>query len=171
MDSIKGVVQHYFSCRWVMPDRPFNLNHCWELMHDLNFEKEDRVYNIYQGPRIGVSAQYMIGRDGTILQLVPLEFQAWHAGPSHFNGRDNCNEFMVGIENIGKAGVIFTDPQYHSNARLCAWLMNEYGFGYDQITGHEDVALPHGRKKDPGELWNREKHRDLTKNYLQMSGS
>jgi len=62
----------------------------------------------------------------------------------------NCNEFMIGIENVGYHEVPFTEAQYTANAHLCAWLMAEYGFETDMIAGHEDVAIPRGRKQDPG---------------------
>jgi len=149
--QIEGILQHYYSCINVNPERPYNLDLCWQLMHDLNLEPGDRLSDLYQGKKTYASAHFMIGRDGTILQLVPLEFQAWHAGVSEFNGRKHCNRFMVGIENIGAAGVPYTDEQYNSNAWLCAWLMDKYNIETDFIAGHEDVAP--GRKKDPGELF------------------
>ena len=146
-----GIVQHYFSCINVQPERPYNLDQCWQLMHDLNFDKSDRISDLYKGKRLYASAHFLIGRDGTILQLVPLEFQAWYAGRSSYDGRKGCNAFMFGIENVGGDGVPYTDAQYHSNAWLCAWLIKKFGIETDHIVGHEDVAP--GRKTDPGKLF------------------
>lgn len=151
--KIDGIVQHYFSCINVRPADPYSMENCWNLMHDLNFEQDDREFEIYYGPKASASAHFIIGRDGDIVQMVPLEFQAWHAGPSEFNGRKWCNNYMVGIENVGSAGVDFTRPQYIANAELCAWLMKKYRFSMDMITGHDTVALPPGRKHDPGETF------------------
>ncbi|RWR26809.1 N-acetylmuramoyl-L-alanine amidase [Sinirhodobacter populi] len=51
-----------------------------------------------------VSVHFVIERDGTITQLVPLNRRANHAGVSTFNGRSGCNDFAIGIEivNPGK---------------------------------------------------------------------
>ena len=44
------------------------------------------------------SAHLVIGRDGSITQLVDFDRRAWHAGTSHWDGRDNVNGFSIGIE-------------------------------------------------------------------------
>jgi len=145
-----GIVQHYFSGHWAFPEKRFDLELCWRLMHDLNFTPDERAFGLYDGQRVSASAHFLIGRAGEIWQLVPLRFVAWHAGRSAFGGLLNCNEFMIGIENVGYHEVPFTEAQYTANAHLCAWLMAEYGFETDMIAGHEDVAIPRGRKQDPG---------------------
>ena len=50
------------------------------------------------------SAHLVIGRDGSITQLVPFNRQAWHAGVSTWAGRSGVNNFSIGIEldNAGK---------------------------------------------------------------------
>jgi len=44
-----------------------------------------------------VSAHVLIHRDGRVTQFVPLNKRAWHAGRSVFQGRENCNDFSIGI--------------------------------------------------------------------------
>ena len=44
------------------------------------------------------SAHLVIGRDGTIVQCVPFNKKAWHAGKSSWKGRRGCNHFSIGIE-------------------------------------------------------------------------
>lgn len=51
------------------------------------------------------SAHVVLGRDGELIQIVPFNRKAWHAGPSRFNGRSNVNDFSIGIE-ISNAGWI-----------------------------------------------------------------
>lgn len=55
-------------------------------------------------PAAKASAHVVVGRNGVITQLVPFNQQAWHAGKSVYNGRENCNRFTIGIEivNPGK---------------------------------------------------------------------
>ena len=45
-----------------------------------------------------VSAHCLIRRDGEIVQYVPFDKRAWHAGASLYQGRERCNDFSVGIE-------------------------------------------------------------------------
>lgn len=50
------------------------------------------------------SAHLLIGRDGSITQLVAFNRKAWHAGVSRWAGRNGVNAFSLGIEldNPGK---------------------------------------------------------------------
>ncbi len=50
------------------------------------------------------SAHLVIGRDGTITQLVPFNRVAWHAGASRWNGLTGLNRHSIGIEldNAGR---------------------------------------------------------------------
>jgi AmpD protein len=93
-----------------------------------------------------VSAHYLIRRDGEVIQYVPCEMRAWHAGASRWKGREGCNDFSIGIELEGADDVPFAEPQYESLARLARELQSRYG-NLD-FTGHSDVAP--GRKADPG---------------------
>ena len=56
-------------------------------------------------PDAGASAHVVIGRDGSITQLVHFNVKAWHAGKSSFNGRTGLNNYSVGIE-IDNAGIL-----------------------------------------------------------------
>lgn len=99
----------------------------------------------------GVSAHYLLGRKGTPWQLVADDKRAWHAGKSAFHGRDDVNDFSIGIEltNKGDGRTPFTEAQYASCRALVTWLMAEYGIPRENVVGHKDVALPKGRKDDP----------------------
>ena len=48
-----------------------------------------------------VSSHLYIKRDGEIIQFVPFDKRAWHAGESSFNGEFDCNDFSIGIELEG----------------------------------------------------------------------
>ena len=61
-----------------------------------------------------VSAHLFIRRDGKIIQFVPFDKCAWHAGESSFNNRDGCNDFSIGIELEVTVHEEFTDEQYLS---------------------------------------------------------
>ena len=93
-----------------------------------------------------VSSHFLIRRDGELVQYVPTELRAWHAGVSSWQGRGKCNDFSVGIELEGADDVPFAEPQYECLQRLLAALRARYG-ALD-LAGHSDIAP--GRKTDPG---------------------
>ena len=93
-----------------------------------------------------VSAHFFIGRDGELVQFVSCNRRAWHAGASHWQGRDNCNDWSVGIELEGLEGETFAEPQYMALVRLLRALRQRHPIG--QVVGHEHVAPV--RKGDPG---------------------
>ncbi|MFO6419827.1 1,6-anhydro-N-acetylmuramyl-L-alanine amidase AmpD [Hylemonella sp. W303a] len=93
-----------------------------------------------------VSAHFYVRRDGELWQFVSCDDRAWHAGVSHYCGRDNCNDFSIGIELEGLEGDSFEPAQYDTLTRLCAALALRYPVR--QIAGHEHIAP--GRKADPG---------------------
>jgi N-acetylmuramoyl-L-alanine amidase len=105
----------------------------------------------FQNQKSRVSSHYIVGKDGAIVQSVDDQDRAWHAGKSAFQGRDDVNDFSIGIEivNRGDGNDPFTDAQYEALGRLVAYLQDEYHIPRDRITGHKDVALPKGRKIDP----------------------
>ena len=96
-----------------------------------------------------VSAHLLLRRDGEVVQFVSFDERAWHAGASSFDGRDNCNDFSIGIELEGTDEEPFTARQYHVLAGVTKALLDYYpGMSESRITGHCDIAP--GRKTDPG---------------------
>lgn len=93
-----------------------------------------------------VSAHFLIRRNGYLIQFVPCDLRAWHAGASCWQGRERCNDFSIGIELEGCDEQAFTDVQYQVLAELIAALRQRYPI--DAITGHSDIAPQ--RKTDPG---------------------
>lgn len=96
-----------------------------------------------------VSSHLLIERTGLVTQFVNLLDRAWHAGVSCYQGRDNCNDFSIGIELEGTDTEAYTDAQYQTLDRLLRALFNAYpALNAQRITGHEFIAP--GRKTDPG---------------------
>jgi len=93
-----------------------------------------------------VSAHFLVRRDGEVVQFVPCELRAWHAGVSSWQGREKCNDFSVGIELEGTDDLAYEDAQYESLAALARALSGRYG--PLAATGHSDIAPV--RKTDPG---------------------
>ncbi|NDY93058.1 1,6-anhydro-N-acetylmuramyl-L-alanine amidase AmpD [Ideonella livida] len=93
-----------------------------------------------------VSAHFWIRRDGEIWQFVDVRRRAWHAGRSSWRGRENCNDYSVGIELEGLEGERFERGQYQALVPLLQALRSRWGIA--ALSGHEHVAP--GRKQDPG---------------------
>lgn len=77
------------------------------ILHDTagRLEKGNSKDFLKTSPR--VSVHFVIERDGTITQLVPLNRRAAHAGKSHYEGREDCNGFSIGVEIVNPGRMIF----------------------------------------------------------------
>ncbi len=122
-----GFVQQFFQNKLPVSDHPYFSEIC----------------------SLEVSAHFLIERLGQVTQFVPLEKRAWHAGVSEYCGRDNCNDFSVGIELEGCDDEPFTEEQYRALIGLTRQIQSLYpAITKSQIVGHSDIAP--GRKTDPG---------------------
>ena len=108
-----------------------------------------------------VSPHLLIDRRGALTQFVPFTARAWHAGASSFQGRENCNDFSIGIELEGADDIPYSDLQYTQLVEITRTLMACFpGITRERIVGHSDIAP--GRKTDPGPAFDWQKyHRAL----------
>jgi len=101
-----------------------------------------------------VSSHYVVFEDGRIVQCVPEELRAWHAGVSSWGGETDINSCSIGIE-IVNPGHDFGYPnfplrQIAAVISLCRSILTRRGpINSNRILAHSDVAP--GRKQDPGE--------------------
>jgi AmpD protein len=99
--------------------------------------------------QLRVSSHLLIRRDGELVQYVPFHRRAWHAGVSHYKGRERCNDFSIGIELEGTDETPYEECQYHRLTEVIAALELAYpGLSRQRLAGHSDIAP--GRKTDPG---------------------
>lgn len=102
-----------------------------------------------------VSAHYVVFEDGRIVQCVPEDKRAWHAGVSSWAGETDINSRSVGIEIVNPGHEFgyreFPDEQMASVIPLVADIKERHGIGRGNVVGHSDVAP--ARKEDPGELF------------------
>jgi len=111
-----------------------------------------------------VSAHFLIERDGKLTQFVSCLDRAWHAGLSRFDGRENCNDFSIGIELEGTDHVPFTQLQYLALAQLSLELQSAWpAITENRICGHSDIAP--GRKTDPGPCFDWAQFRALREQF------
>lgn len=107
-----------------------------------------------------VSAHLLIRRDGEVVQFVPFQQRAWHAGVSMLNGRPQVNDFSIGIELEGTDYSPYEEAQYISLATVTRILQSAFpGITGDRIVGHNEIAPQ--RKTDPGPYFNWTRYRNL----------
>ncbi len=107
---------------------------------------QDKSFADLKGVR--VSAHCLIRRDGHIIQYVNFNDKAWHAGVSSFAGREQCNDFSIGIELEGTDDIDYTQIQYQQLVKLTKTLQQHYPAINHNIVGHCEIAP--NRKTDPG---------------------
>ena len=95
-----------------------------------------------------VSSHFLITRKGALIQFVPTDKRALHAGISAYKGRENCNDFSIGIELEGCDDEEFEKPQYYSLSRLINFLSKDLQINKQNIVSHGEIAPD--RKTVPG---------------------
>jgi len=101
---------------------------------------------------VKVSSHLLIRRTGEVVQYVPLQRRAWHAGKSSYRGRQQCNDFSVGIELEGTDDRPYSSAQYRRLATVIRLLRRKVpSLAKAPVVGHSDIAP--GRKTDPGPVF------------------
>ncbi len=124
------------------------------LLHYTGMESGDAALDWLCREESGVSCHYLVFEDGRIVQMVPEEKRAWHAGQSCWQDEVDTNSRSIGIEivNSGHTGDYpdFPDHQIASVIELCKDIIKRNPLIIPQnVLAHSDVAP--GRKHDPGE--------------------
>ena len=149
-EDISLLVIHSIS----LPPKKYNTDHIERFfLNELDFSSHNFYKNI---DGMKVSAHILIKRNGEVIQFVPFNKRAWHAGVSSYKGKNDCNNFSIGIELEGSDDDIFEDIQYEQLSLITSLLIAEYDLiTKDNIKGHSDIAPE--RKTDPGVLfdWDR----------------
>ena len=151
--SINLLVIHSIS----LPPKVYGSNHIENFFLNKLDHSLDPFYEEIK--ELKVSTHLLIKRDGEIIQFVPFNMRAWHAGESSFDGKDNCNDYSIGIELEGADDDDFEEIQYDKLCEVTIALQEEYkNITKENIKGHSDIAP--GRKTDPGVFFNWDRYLD-----------
>jgi len=118
------------------------------VIHHTAQKSTDQTIKTFHSVKAGVSAHYVIGRDGKVVQMVNDYFRAHHAGLGKWGNDTDLNSSSIGIE-LDNNGT--TDPwtavQMNSLQELLTYLKKEYNIPQANFIGHMDLAPM--RKNDP----------------------
>lgn len=117
------------------------------ILHQTSNGDAGRALATLTNPERKVSAHYLIGRDGTVYQLVDERARAWHAGVSYWGGNADLNSASIGIELDNDGAEPFAEPQVERLLQVLRDLKERYGIPRANFLGHGDVAPR--RKVDP----------------------
>lgn len=112
------------------------------VLHHTAFMEDDLtgVLNHLTNPKTGVSAHVVIGFDGTRKVLATPDKVTFHAGQSVHNGRENVNDFMIGIEFQGDTNRRdLTPQQIESAVEYLEPIIRKNNIRLEDIVTHQNV--------------------------------
>jgi N-acetylmuramoyl-L-alanine amidase len=140
--------KHYESPNY--NDRPEGTTVDTVVIHATVLDSLREVIDHFAKEESKVSSHYTIDRDGTIVSHVPENKRAWHAGISRMrDGRENVNDFSIGIELVNRNDGIdlFPEAQLQAMRNLLKEIVTRHPIRH--IIPHYACAEPPGRKSDP----------------------
>ena len=121
------------------------------VIHDTGGKTAKGTLDWFSSLTSKVSSHYLIGKDGTVYRCVDEVNKAWHAGTSELWQDSNVNEYSIGIELVDdNDNDPYIEEQMSSLIELCTDLCHRYRIPLHRVVGHEHIAIPKGRKTDPG---------------------
>jgi N-acetyl-anhydromuramyl-L-alanine amidase AmpD len=114
----------------------------------------------FKDPSARVSAHYIVGQDGEVVQMVKHNDIAWHAR--------SANGDSIGIEHVARSphewdrklghtdpGLLPTDQQYCGSAALVNWLCNQFNLPMDRthVLGHSEADPKTTHTDCPNAVW------------------
>jgi V8-like Glu-specific endopeptidase len=114
----------------------------------------------FKSPASHVSAHYVVGQDGEVVQMVRHNDVAWHAS--------SANSDSIGIEHVARSphawdkklghtdpGLLPTDAQYCASAALVNWLCTQFNIPMDRahVRGHSEASPRDHHDDCPNSVW------------------
>ena len=98
-------------------------------------------------------AHFCVTEDGRVYRIVDRDREAFHAGRSMWNGREDVDKFSIGIECVGYHDKPMPMAQIESIRTLVKELQSMYRLSDDKVVCHSHVAYGAPNR------WHRQKHR------------
>ena len=98
-------------------------------------------------------AHYCVVENGTVYRIVDHNREAFHAGRSMWQGKEDCDEFSIGIEVVGHHDQAVTLQQLDALKELIARLKRIYSITDARVVCHSHIAY------GAPNAWHKKKHR------------
>lgn len=98
-------------------------------------------------------AHYCVTETGEAYRIIDRDRQAFHAGRSMWNAKEECDEYSIGIEVVGHHDQSMPLRQLEALKELVARLKRTYGIADAQVVCHSHVAY------GAPNTWHPKKHR------------
>ncbi|WP_366184210.1 N-acetylmuramoyl-L-alanine amidase [Flavobacterium ovatum] len=121
------------------------------ILHHTAQDSIEQTIRTFTLTRTQVSAHYVIGDDGRVVQMLNDYLRAWHAGSGSWGKNKDINSCSIGIELDNNGNEPFSEAQLTSLMALLNKLKKDYDIPKENIIGHADIAP--SRKKDPSPLF------------------
>lgn len=121
------------------------------VLHATVLPTVEATVDTFLNPQKRVSAHFIVGKEGRVVQMVRVERRAWHAGTSTLEGAPHVNDCSVGIEmvNLNDGHDPYPEAQIEAVAGILRFLRSRYAIPDARVVSHAAIALPPGRKSDP----------------------
>ncbi|ALL08606.1 N-acetylmuramoyl-L-alanine amidase [Pedobacter sp. PACM 27299] len=117
------------------------------ILHHTAQDSLNQTVKTFLNKKAEVSAHYVIGRDGKVVQMVNEYLRSNHAGVGKWGNDTDLNSSSIGIELDNNGKEKFADAQINSLVTLLGVLKKKYNIPAANFIGHSDVAPR--RKVDP----------------------
>ncbi|WP_285010063.1 N-acetylmuramoyl-L-alanine amidase [Pedobacter faecalis] len=117
------------------------------ILHHTAQKSTEQTINTFILARTQVSAHYIIGRDGKVIQMVNDYLRSHHAGAGKWGNDTDLNSSSIGIELDNTGSEPYPDAQINSLLEVLAALKKKHNIPVANFIGHSDMAP--GRKQDP----------------------
>lgn len=107
----------------------------------------DQTIKTFTLARTGVSAHYVVSRNGKVVQMVNDYLRSQHAGLGKWGNDTDLNSSSIGIELDNNGSEAYSEAQLNSLLGLLATLKKKYNIPTANFIGHADLAPK--RKPDP----------------------
>ncbi len=117
------------------------------VLHHTAQNALDQTIKTFTLARTGVSAHYVVSRDGKVVQMLNDYLRAQHAGLGKWGNETDLNSSSIGIEIDNNGSEPYSEAQINSVLGLLATLKKKYNIPAANFIGHADLAPK--RKPDP----------------------
>jgi N-acetylmuramoyl-L-alanine amidase len=117
------------------------------IIHHTAQDSLQQTIKTFTQTKTQVSAHYVIGDDGQVVQMLNDYLRAWHGGNASWGKNTDINSSSIGIELDNNGSEPFTEAQINSLLALLSRLKKEYNIPTQNIIAHSDIAP--SRKSDP----------------------